>query len=350
MKNKVKEYFNNKYYNEEKNYSTIISEIKMREGINKNKVLNVVATLLISLIGTTGIVFATAQIYNNYIKEKGEIETEGLFLVKDDLFDGNWHIDKFTDGMLQSKETGLNYKIIKDEEEYSDYKNRVDELPEVSEIDFSNEFLIFMTSFGQANNLHKRDLTISEINADEKTTYVTLAPKENPNYDKTTVTLYAIVDRILLRDDVKFEIDTSAFKIENIISIDKLPENYSKEEAIKDGCMVIERVKEGEFLLDEYKVLSDNKYALDEVIENAEKEIESYVRIYFDDSQEIHIRDVQYKNGIFIITSGRPGNSNIGTGTYKYIIKEHWKNSTYYYGLSNINSSIITNGLIHVTI
>lgn len=349
MKNNVKEYFNNRYYNKENNYITIMSEIKRKENINKNKILKVVATLLISVIGTTGIVLATAQIYNNYIKEKGEIESKGLFMVKDDLFDGNWHIDKFTEDMLQSKETGLNYKIINNEEEYNEYKKRVDKLPEISEIDFNSEFLIFMTNFGQANNLHKRDLTISEINADEKTTYVTLVPKENSNYDKISLALYAIVDRTLLRDNVKFEIDTSAFKIENIISIDKLPENYSKEEAIKDGCMVIERVKEGEFLLDEYKVLSENKYALDEVIENAEKDIESYVRIYFDDSQEIHIRDVQYKNGIFIITSGRPGNSNIGTGTYKYIIKEYWRNNTYCYGLSNINSSTYTNSLIYIT-
>ena len=350
MNNKVKEYFNNNYYNEEKNYNIIMSEIKRKENINKNKILKIVATWIISIIGTTGIVFATTHIYNNYIKEKAEIESKGLFMVKDNLFEGNWHIDEFTDDMLQSKETGLNYKIIKNEEEYNEYKKRVNELPEISEVDFSSEFLIFMTNFGQANNLHKRDLTISEINADEKTTYVILTPKDNPNYDKTTVTLYAIVDRILLRDDVKFEIDTSAFKIENIVSIDKLPKNYSKEEAIKDGCMVIERVKDGEFLLDEYKVLSENKYALDEVIENAEKDIESYVRIYFDDSQEIHIRDVQYKDGIFIITSGRPGNSNIGTGTYKYIVKEYWKNTTYCYGLSNINNLIYTNSLIYVTL
>ena len=310
MRNKkeIQEYFESRYYNKDSNYNKIVSKIKEEE-LKEKSLLKVIAVLLITVLGTTGIVWATTQIYNNNIKKKEELDTTSIFRVKEGPDKGTLH----------------NYK---NSMTYSE-----DELPEASEVDFNNNFLVIVAQEGIPLSLHEIDLTIAEINADETTTHIVLRTKENPNYDKTSITIYAIVDKSVLRNEISLKIDTSKYRIKDITKIEELPNNYNKEEAIKDGCMVINiyQPEESEYLKGD--VLSENKYAIDELIEKSEKGIESYIRILcLRDNQEKNICDIQYKDKLFMINTRELDNTKVNTYVCKHITKTYFENNTYIYG------------------
>ncbi len=329
MSNNKNEIFN---YKKENNYKAILFKIENEEKVKESRFLRIVAMLVIAIIGTTGIAVASNIIYNEYIKKSDKVELKELFYYGESEL-GKIYSNDILDDMIYDKETELYYKVIEQEETYKQYKKMVNELPEISDIDFQKNLIMIITAgLGTEPYLYRRDLVISEINADEETTYITLVPNENPNYDKLRTELYVVFDKTLLRDDVKIKIDTSVFNIKGITPISKLPKEYSKEEAINDGCMVIERPT-----IDDMKfiVISENKYALDELIEKSEKGVESYIRIYLEEMQYIKIMDIQYKNGIFIITSGKLGNANTFTQTFKYITKDKFKDNTYLYQCNN---------------
>lgn len=313
MKNKenLQKYFKNNYYNKNNNYKAILSEIKKEENMNKNRFLKMIATTIITLLGTTSLVFASTKIYNEYIKKQDEINSVGFFKVEEGGFSDNFVDSNMT---LANNDADTYYKIITNMEDYEKYKLKVSELPEMSKEQFENNFLIIIANWGDFTP-HLSDLMISEINADETTTYVSMKQKENPNYDNYNKTWYAIVDRKLLRENV--EINVEEFNIENpnFVSLDNLPDNYSIEEALSDGCFV-----------EEYgTVLSNNKYAIDNFIEKSKKGEDSFIRIY-SKYDNIRIIDLEFKNGIFYLMS-KNDNKDIERSSAKYLTKTYWHTS-----------------------
>ena len=274
----LEEYFDNKYFNEEKNFKEIISKIGKEKNTNKNKNLKIVATLLITIIGTMGIVMATTQIYNTYIKKDESIDLRGLFYTGEGEF-GSLYSDEITAGLSYNKESNMYYKIIKNEEEYKTIKDKVNELPDSTEIGFDKNFLMLITHGEVSAKFKERDLTVSEITADNTTTKILLKPKENSDFNNIRSSLYVIVDKTLLRENVNIEKDFSCFKIQNDnIPIDKLPKDYNKEDAIKDGCMVIERFEDKDILGG--RVISENKNAFEDFLKASKEGTESYIRIF----------------------------------------------------------------------
>lgn len=327
MKNrkKLQEYFKNKYYSKNNNYKVILSEIKKEESTNKNGFFKIVATIIITLLGTTGMVFASTKIYNEYIKKQDEINSDKLFIVEEGMFSNN-----FANNMAYVKGADLYYKIITNIEDYNTYKTKVSELPEMTEESFANNFLVVIANWG-ARQPHESDLTISEINADETTTYITLKQKENPNYDKTTLTLYAIVDRTLLKEKTVINIEFSNIQTSNFTSLDRLPDNYGIQDALKDGCFVEE----------DYTILSENKYAIDEFIEKSKNDEESFIRIYSKSGDYVRVIDIKFKNGIFIMNMRNSINKEIYVNSFKYLTKKYFpEKNAYEYGYNSIDRPI----------
>ena len=287
MKNKenLQKYFKNNYYNKNNNYKVILSEIIKEENMNKNRFLKMIATTIITLLGTTSLVFASTKIYNEYIKKQDEINSVGLFTVEEGCFSDNFVDSNMT---LANNDADTYYKIITNMEDYEKYKLKISELPEMSKEQFENNFLIIIANWG-AFTPHLCDLTISEINADETTTYVLMKQKENPNYDNYNKTWCAIVDKKLLRENVEINIEKPIIENKNFISLDSLPKNYSVEDALKDGCFVVQ----------DYKVLSEDKYAIDKLIEKSKSRKDDFIRIYSKLDDYIVVSDLQLKNGIF---------------------------------------------------
>lgn len=320
----LQKYFKNKYYNQKNNYKAIMSEIKKEESTNKNSLFKIIISTIITLLGTTSIVFASVQIYNEYIKKQDKINSDDLYITGEGLYSND-----FAGNMNYDSSVDLYYKIITNEEEFSEYKAKVNELPDTSTIDFNNNFLILIGNV-IPRYLHEADLIISEINTNETTLYVTLKQKEKPDYEKRTITLYAIVDKSLLRNNIKLNLEETNTKIGDLDSIENLSANYSIEEALNDGCFVEENGK----------ILSENKHAIDELIENAQNDVKSFLRIYSKSKYQVRIIDLQFDNGIFLAKSRKLEDTQIYTQSFKYLTKHYHPNeNTYIYGYNNSDPS-----------
>lgn len=335
MKNKkeLQKYFRNKYYNKNNNYEVILSEIKKEESIKKNSFFKIVAAIIISLFGTTGIVFASNKIYNEYIKKQNEINSNQLFVVKEGTFS-----NVFSNDMIYADKVDLYYKIITNIEDYDIYKTKINELPEMTQDSFNDNFLIIIGNWG-SRQPYESDLTISDVNADETTTCIKLKQKEKPNYNKTTITLYAIIDKALLREKTNITIEYPKIETNNFASLDSLPDNYSVENALNDGCFVEEN----------YNILSNDKYAIDELIKKSQNGEEDFLRIYSKYDDYIRIIDLEFKDGIFFMNERNSINKKINSISFKYLTKRYFpEREAYEYGYNSIDSSIDVNQLLIV--
>ena len=316
----IQSYFKKEYYNKNKNYKAILSEIREDKKMKINKLLKTISTAILTLLGATSIVFASTQIYNNYIKEKSGVSSAKTFGFGENYMDDESVIS--IDDMLFDQNSKLHYKIITNMEDYTRYKKRIDELPNMTEDSFNENFLIVLanTFFRQ---LHEKDLDIYEITSDETTTHIIMKQEDNPDYNKKTNVWYAVVDKSLLRENIKLKIEQEYIENENFVKLSELPDDYSINDAINDGC----------FVEDKYKILSDNIYAVDEFIEKTEKNETAFIRVFSKYDDYIRIVDVEYKNGIFTTNSISSENKDILINTFNFIEKgnKHDDNLVRYY-------------------
>lgn len=126
-------------------------------------------------------------------------------------------------------------------------------------------------------------------------------------------------------------------KKEEYISLKDISKNYTKEEAIKDNCFVIEN----------NKIISSNINQLEEFIEKSEQNIESSIRVAIFFDEFLTIKDIKFKNGKYIIcdddTRGQSGNRFDLEGNYmEKVISGDEKNKTeIYYATTKENNQII---------
>jgi len=335
-------------YKKEKNYKAILSKIHNEEKTSKSKFLKIVATLLITIIGTTGIVLASFKIYNEYIKMSGTAEMDsptmyfdsGELDLEEDLIKTEEDKEYYEKNRIEmsSIEAGGNtyyYKTISNIEDYNKYKEKLSQLPEMSSEDFNNNFFVLVGINGRTYSI--RGLTISDVSADKSTTYIKIKQKENPEYEDDDEIIYSIVDKSLLRENAKLDVEIPHLAGEGMKRLEDLPSDYSKEDAIADGCFVIDENR---------KIVYNNINALDNIIKNSEKGIESHIRIYHTSTIEknqnaeakypCYIIDLQYKNNFFTATTRILSDNKTWTETAKYLIRVYeTNNKEYYYGLSD---------------
>ncbi len=296
----LKRYSQNQYFNQKENFKAIMSELNKEKEFTNRPILGLVASICIIVIGTTGLVFASTKIYNNYknnsIKEqkiltvnKDEISAVGYnFLEKNDhLFEEK--------NMKQDKETSYYYDVITDFDKYNFYKNEEDRIPNMTESDFEKNDLILAIAPGERKPIDQ-GLSIAEVYSDNDTTYVIFEQADgfeiNSEDSLFRCMYYAIVDKDVIKENIKFKIDVEIGN-EEFTKLEELPENYSVEEALKDGCFVIENEK----------VISEDKERLDEFLNSAKNGKEGFIRIYEKMSDgEVVISDLNYnKNNYFIL-------------------------------------------------
>ena len=306
-KKQVQKYFKQKYFNKKNNYKKILSTISYNENKNKSNILKIIITTITTLLGTTGIVFASAKIYNEYIKAHDTIDSSNIFLNEDGI---TYDLD-ITKDMIYDEKTNLYYKVITDFNEYSIIKEKEQAFPNMSEEDFKQNSIIVVVNTNLRQSC-ETDLTISDVESEDTTTYVIMKQKENPNYDAQHDLWYVVVDKLVLKENIQIKIEYEDIANPNLISLDNLPNDYSIEEALKDGC----------FVEQDYKVLSNNKNAVDDLIDKAKNGEESSLRIYSKNGNFIKIMDLSYKNQIFIVKSKSSDNKEISVMSGKYLTKE----------------------------
>lgn len=303
-KKNIQKKFNNEFYNKKDNYNAIISAIRKENKMNNNKLLKTISAAIITILGTGGIVFAGTKIYNEYVKKQETSNSTSLVSVKND---SGFSDDFIINNMKLEENSNISnvyYKIISNIDDYNLFKEKEGKLPEISKDDLEENMLLVIFKSGQGQP-HEMDLEITDINYDESNTYIVLEQKENPDFNKTSNLIYAIIDKKAIKDNIKINL-----KEQYISDLDKLPKDYSKEDALRDGC----------FVVDEYKVISNNKKQLDEFIEKANKKEESSIRVFRKYNGYTYIMDLAFSNNIFTLNSASSEdnykNINITTGKY----------------------------------
>lgn len=277
-------------------YTKMISyTLKNKNNIKKNrfwkqKLYRMLIGGLATILGTTGVCFASAKIYSEYILKQENIESSGLFVDENGV--SNYETDFTQNDMIYGEEEKFLYKIINNYSDYKKYKSRVNELPEMSEDDFSEKIMLIVT-WASNRELHEMDLEIKSIKSDDTTTYITLKQKENPNYNTQNNIIYSIILNKDLKSNIKVQFELPEFTSTNFVDAKNLPTDYSIEEAIKDGC----------FVLYNGALKSNNLHAIDEFINKSESGENCFIRIYCKENYDIRtgtfIYDVEFRDGVY---------------------------------------------------
>ena len=270
-----------------------LRKILLKKGFNEmNKVAKVFIIIMCVSVLLTGITYAGMIIYNEFIKKQDEVISRGLF----DLGDGHteYKINLMANDMIWNSNNSLYHRIIDNKADYEVYKSRINEFPDVEEINFDENFVVIIAN-ENIRQPHEKDLTIYNIYADDNTIHIVMKQKENPNYDVESNIWYAIVDKSLLRNSADVIIEQRTFNTGEFKDIKELPQDYSVENAIADGCIVLQN----------NKIISNNIEQLDNFVHNTQNNINSFIRIYYyyksDNKIDVQIKDLEYYNGIYYL-------------------------------------------------
>ena len=261
INNKNNEFYNTHYFTSKVNH--------------KYNFTKIAATILISSIATMSMVYAGVSVLN-YHQQKTKTN-----------FEKNINYDYSQDMNYQD---GIYYKKITSYNEYIKDKQRWNDLIEMTEDDFNNYFIIITA----VENTSMTGLTVSNITTDNDNLYIELF--QNTNNSDLENNILSI--KIPTEDDrntiifkkAGYQPNNNEYK-----ELSTLSSNYTKEQAINDNCYVIE----------DGKVISNNKEQLDEFIENSKQDKTAFIRIVSYDSDGILkgtiITDVEYKNAKYYI-------------------------------------------------
>ncbi len=265
-----------------------LKKILLKKGLYEMKKVSKIIVLLISIsVLFTGITFGYIA-YNNSIKKEEKLETRGLF--DDGSGISYYEIDLMANDMTWQDDVRLYYRVLTNAEDYKKYKDRISEFPETDEIDFTNNFIVVVANENY-RDFDEIDMEIVNIYSEDGTTKIVMKQKENPNMEDNSNVWYAIADKSELNDNVKIEVEHKKFYHQNIKELSGISENYSTNEAISDGCIVVE----------ENKIISEDKDAIDKFITSTENGEKAFIRVYNKYNNEIEIKDINFENGIYYI-------------------------------------------------
>ena len=245
-----------------------LRKILLKKGFDEmNKVAKVFIIIMCVSVLLTGITYAGIVIYNEFIKKQDEVKSRGLF----DLGDGHteYKINLMANDMTWNSDNSLYHRIIDNRADYEVYKSRINEFPEAEEINFEENFVVIIAN-ENIRQPHEKDLTIHNVYADDNTIHIVMKQKETPNYDVESNIWYAIVDKSLLRNSADVTIEQRTFNTGEFKDVKDLPQDYSVENAITDGCIVLQN----------NKIISNNIEQLDNFAQNTQNNINSFIRVY----------------------------------------------------------------------
>ena len=157
--------------NEIQNTINNIDKNKRKNSIKK--LFQTIIWIIITMVCSTGVCWATIQIYNEYIKKQGTTQSN-LFI--------NWEDGNFEDLtriMTYDTENHQYYKIINNFGDYTKFKKTINNLPEMTSQDFETDFLLVIT-WTEKRLIHETDLEVVEVKSDNTTTNIILNQKKLP--------------------------------------------------------------------------------------------------------------------------------------------------------------------------
>ncbi len=239
---------------------------------NTDYMINVrtILTFIVVFISTVGIVYASGTTINNFIQKELNYDVREQY--EYDYMDNFETVD------------GFYYQKITTYDEYIKLKEDLD-IVEMNEEDFKDYFVLTLIG----GSYETTGLYVSNVSADTNTLYIDLKKKEKWNEERISLK----ISNSLNRDNIKIVNHPNIPDMSSkYIELEKIPKDYTAQQAIEDDCFVIV----------EDKIVSKDKDMLKRFVQDCENGVEGIIRVYTVDSlNPPRIVDVEYKNERFNI-------------------------------------------------
>ena len=226
---------------------------------------------------------------NNSSKNKTETTSENMEDVTSLQNDENKYKSsnityQINDNILLSDYKTINrfyYRVIKDYQTYLDTKNNFNNILEVSEKDFENNFMILVIT----ENAPVNGLIFDNLSADDYSLTLNYVVNSSDRDAQTGTSI--LVSNELYRDTINIEKTVPEMKMTSYTNIRELPKDYSVEDAKKDNCLVIDMKNHANYNLNN----------LEDFIEKVKNKENAEIRIYnYMGNDQIYIYDITYSN------------------------------------------------------
>ena len=247
--------------------------------------------IIIFLIIIVLIIGSLVLLYFNNSSSKNETETtsENMENVTSLQNDENKYKSsnityQINDNILLSDYKTINrfyYRVIKDYQTYLDTKNNFNNILEVSEKDFENNFMILVIT----ENAPVNGLIFDNLSADDSSLTLNYVINSSDRDAQTGTSI--LVSNDLYRDTINIEKTVPEMKMTSYTNIRELPKDYSVEDAKKDNCLVIDMKNHANYNLNN----------LEDFIEKVKNKENAEIRIYnYMGNDQIYIYDITYSN------------------------------------------------------
>lgn len=191
---------------------------------------------------------------------------------------------QINDNILLSDYKTINrfyYRVIKDYQTYLDTKDNFNNILEVSEKDFEDNFMILVI----IENMPVNGLIFDNLSADDSSLTLNYVVNSSDRDAQTGTSI--LVSNELYRDTINIEKTVPEMKMTSYTNIRELPKDYSVEDAKKDNCLVIDMKNHANYNLNN----------LEDFIEKVKNKENAEIRIYnYMDNDQIYIYDITYSN------------------------------------------------------
>ena len=191
---------------------------------------------------------------------------------------------QISDNILLSDYKTINrfyYRVIKDYQTYLDTKDNFNNILEVSEKDFEDNFMILVI----IENAPVNGLIFDNLSADDSSLTLNYVVNSSDRDAQTGTSI--LVSNDLYRDTINIEKTVPDMKMSSYTNIRELPKDYSVEDAKKDNCLVIDMKNNANYNLNN----------LEDFIEKVKNKENAEIRIYnYMDNDQIYIYDITYSN------------------------------------------------------
>ena len=274
-----------------------------------DKISKIAAVITVLFVGAGVYAYYSSEITSkDKYKPEQTVSTSLPYLHEENNIEYIDQLDKYTNA--------VGYEIITTYEKYLEYINKYSNMLNMSKEDFEKSMILII--------LPTESSSISNVYADEKTMYIELQVLPD-DLDISDRWIIAKVDKKLYRNNIIIKKEPKLEGFSGYTPIFKLPENYSKEDAINDGCIVTEQTPN----TNSFKLISNNQFKLDEFINKSKNGEEGSIRIINYAENITYYIDIYYYDGIYNVC--RYQNN---------LLDEHESRTEYY----SANQIIIFNG------
>ena len=247
--------------------------------------------IIIFLILIVLIIGSLVFLYFNNSSSKNETETtsentENVTSLQNDenKYKSSNITYQISDNILLSDYKTINrfyYRVIKDYQTYLDTKDNFNNILEVSEKDFEDNFIILVI----IENAPVNGLIFDNLSADDSSLTLNYVVNSSDRDAQTGTSI--LVSNDLYRDTINIEKTVPEMKMTSYTNIRELPKDYSVEDAKKDNCLVIDMKNHANYNLNN----------LEDFIEKVKNKENAEIRIYnYMGNDQIYIYDITYSN------------------------------------------------------